>query len=161
MMSKQETGTGLDLPSSSVIKSQCVDDNGLNVVTVLEKFQEFMKEHYSTKNERFLEDHARFIFLTFLRPIVNGEGFVFKEPEVGDERRMDVVITFRKQRYVIELKIWRGPKQLSDGIKQLCDYLDSYSLNEGYMLIFNFNKNKQYETKVVENCRKQITAVFV
>ncbi len=161
MMSKEETDTGLNLPRSSVYKNDCLDSNGLNIKIILHKFQEFMKEHYSNKNDKFLENHARFIFLTFLRPIVNGEGFSFKEPEVGYDKRMDVVITFRNIRYVVELKIWRGQKQYNDGIEQLCDYLDSYSLDEGYMLIFNFNKNKIYETKTIKDCRKNITAVFV
>jgi hypothetical protein len=57
--------------------------------------------------------------------------------------------------------MYSGEKYLSDGIEQLCNYLDSYNLNEGYMLIYNFNKNKKFETKVVEGISKKITAVFV
>ncbi len=86
---------------------------------------------------------------------------MFKENVTAEDRKMDLVVTYNDKRYVIELKIWYGEKYLSDGIEQLCNYLDSYSLDQGHMLIFNFNKNKKYETIKVENCRKEISAVFV
>jgi hypothetical protein len=62
---------------------------------------------------------------------------------------------------VIELKIWYGEKYIRDGVDQLCDYLDSYQLNEGFLLIYNFNKNKSYEIQKLEHCRKKLTAYFV
>jgi hypothetical protein len=63
-----------------------------------------MKEHYSHKDETFLEREGRLLFLSYLRPIINGKGFDFKKPNVADERRMDIVITYRHTRDVIELK---------------------------------------------------------
>ena len=133
----------------------------LNIVMILQRFQLFMKEQHSSKDNSFLEKNGRLLLMSFLRPIINGKGFLFKENVTAEDRKMDLVITYNDRRYVIELKIWRGKKYLSDGVDQLCSYLDSYSLDEGYMLIYNFNKNKKYETKVVEDCRKNITAVFV
>jgi hypothetical protein len=91
----------------------------------------------------------------------NGRGFDFKEPNVSDERRMDIVITYREQRHVIELKIWRGPKYHQQGLKQLSDYLDSYSLKTGYLLIYDFNQNKAYKQEQIVFEDKQIFAVWV
>ncbi|MDM8526453.1 AAA family ATPase, partial [Desulfococcaceae bacterium HSG8] len=82
--------------------------DGLDVALILRRFQTFMKEHYSNRDEKFLEREGRLLFLSYLRPIINGRGFEFKEPVVADERRMDIVITYRNRRYVLELKIWRG-----------------------------------------------------
>ena len=45
--------------------------------------------------------------------------------------------------YIIEMKIWHGDAYNTRGEKQLSDYLDYYHLKKGYMLSFNFNKNKQ------------------
>jgi Predicted AAA-ATPase len=158
MLSKQKTNEAqLNLYATTKFK----EAGKLNIVLILERFQLFMKEHNSAKDNSFLEKNGRLLLMSFLRPIINGKGFMFKENVTSEDRKMDLVVTYNDQRYVIELKIWYGEKYLTDGIEQLCEYLDSYSLNEGYMLIFNFNKNKQYETKVVENCRKNITAVFV
>jgi hypothetical protein len=117
------------------------NDDGLDVTLILQRFQAFMKEQYSQKDATFLEREGRLLFLSYLRPIINGKGFDFKEPNVSEERRMDIVITYREQRYVIELKIWHGPKYHQEGLKQLSDYLDTYSLKEGYLLIYDFNKN--------------------
>ncbi|MCP4623900.1 MAG: hypothetical protein GY850_10255 [bacterium] len=79
--------------------------DGLDVKLILQRFQTFMKEHYSGKDAKFLEREGRLLFLSYLRPIINGRGFDFKEPNVSEERRMDSVIPHRHQRHVIDLKI--------------------------------------------------------
>lgn len=135
--------------------------DGLDVPLILQHFQTFMKEHYSRKDAKFLEREGRLLFLAYLRPIINGRGFDFKEPNVADERRMDLVITCREKRYVIELKIWRGNAYHQVGLKQLSDYLDTYSLKEGYLLIYDFNKNKEYRQEQITFDEKQIFAVWV
>ncbi|OQY47615.1 MAG: hypothetical protein B6242_04675 [Anaerolineaceae bacterium 4572_78] len=137
------------------------NDDGLDVKLVLLRFQVFMKEHYSNRDAKFLEREGRLLFLSFLRPIINGRGFDFKEPTVADERRMDIVITYHDKRYVLELKRWYGIKLHQVGLLQLSDYLDSYSLKEGYLLIYDFNKNKTYKQEQIKFQDKQIFAVWV
>ena len=56
---------------------------------------------------------------------------------------MDVVIHYLGKRYIIELKIWRGERYNAEGERQICEYLDYWNLNAGYMLSFNFNQNKE------------------
>ena len=119
-----------------------------------------MKEHSSHKDEKFLEREGRLLFLSFLRPIINSKGFEFKEPNVGDERRMDIVITYKDRRYVIELKRWYGQKAHEKGLQQLSNYLDMYSLNRGFLLIYDFNKNKEYKQEEINFQDKQIFAVW-
>ncbi len=134
---------------------------GLDVKLVLQRFQAFMKENYSHRDARFLEREGRLLFLSFLKPIINGKGFDFKEPNVGDERRMDIVITHKNKRVVLELKIWRGDRYHQAGLQQLSDYLDIYGLTEGYLLIYDFNKGKVYKEEQLEFDGKQIFAVWV
>ncbi len=134
---------------------------GLDIKLVLRRFQAFMKEHYSNRDAKFLEREGGLLFLSCLRPIINGRGFDFKEPHVGDERRMDIVITCRNQRYVIELKRWYGPKYHQKGLEQLSGYLDMYSLKEGYLLIYDFNKNKTYKEERIVFEDKRIFTVWV
>ncbi|MBQ9437888.1 MAG: 9-O-acetyl-N-acetylneuraminate esterase, partial [Lachnospiraceae bacterium] len=43
----------------------------------------------------------------------------------------------------IELKIWHGDRYNAKGEQQILDYLDSYGLDTGYLLSFNFNKTKK------------------
>ena len=40
------------------------------------------------------------------------------------------------------MKIWHGEEYNRRGEDQLIDYLKDYHLKNGYMLSFNFNKNK-------------------
>ncbi len=136
-------------------------DEGLDVRMILQRFQTFMKEHYSRRDAKFLEREGRLLFLSYLRPIINGRGFDFKEPHVGDERRMDIVITCQNKRYVIELKRWYGPKKHQEGLEQLSDYLDTCSLEEGCLLIYDFRKNKEYRQEQISFQDKQIFAVWV
>jgi hypothetical protein len=137
------------------------DNSRLNLRRILQKFQAFMKEHYSHRDRKFLEREGRLLFLSFLRPIINGKGFEFKEPNVSDERRMDIVITYRNSRYVLELKRWYGEKAHQEGLRQLSDYLDMYSLKEGFLLIYDFSKNKEYKEEEILFGDKRIFAVWV
>ncbi len=56
---------------------------------------------------------------------------------------MDVIIHYLGRRYIIELKIWHGDRYNEKGEKQISDYLDCFGITTGYMLSFNFNKNKK------------------
>ncbi len=128
----------------------------LDLDYILKRFQQFFKENYSHKDQKFLEREGRLVFLSYLQPIVNGEGYVFKEPVVGDDRRMDLVITHNSKRYVIELKIWRGEEYHQEGLNQLSDYLDIYNLKNGHLLIFNFNKNKEFKQDIIKYNEKTL-----
>ena len=74
---------------------------------------------------------------------------------------MDIVVTFQNQRFVIEVKIWYGEEYHQRGLKQLSNYLDTYSQKEGYLLIFDFNIGKQYHEEMIQYADKQIFAVWV
>lgn len=50
---------------------------------------------------------------------------------------------YRGEQFVVEMKIWRGNEYHTCGEKQLAGYLEDYQLSVGYMVSFNFNKNKQ------------------
>ena len=142
-------------------KADFIEGNGLNIEKVLLRFQQFMKEEYSSKDEKFLETNGRTLFLSFITPIINGVGYAFKEVQISEEKRLDVVITYNNNKYIIELKIWHGEKYHERGLEQLADYLDINGQNKGYLLIFNFNKDKEYKKEVINNARKEIIAVFV
>ncbi len=143
------------------IKANFIEGTGLNIEKILIKFQEFMKEQYSSIDKNFLEREGRLLFLAFIKPIINGVGFAFKEVQISEEKRLDVVITYNKNKYIIELKIWRGEEYHEKGLKQLADYLHINNENKGYLLIFNFNKNKEYKKEKLIIEEKEIFEVFV
>ncbi len=142
-------------------KNNFIEGEKLNLNKVIEKFQQFMKEQYSLIDSKFIEREGRLLFLAFLKPIINGVGFDFKEVQVSQEKRLDVVITYNKEKYIIELKIWRGEKYHEEGIKQLVDYLDIHGLDKGYMVVYNFNKSKEYKKENILVDGKEIFIVYV
>ncbi len=146
---------------TSIIPDFFDDNDNMNIEVIMQKFQQFMKEEYSYKDESFIEREGRLLFLSYLRPIINSKGYSFKEPVVSDERRMDLVLTFNNKRDVIELKIWRGEKMHQKGLQQLSDYLDIYNLKKGYLLIYNFNENKTFKTETLNFKDKEIYTVWV
>jgi hypothetical protein len=137
------------------------DDGTLNMEAVLLGFQAFMKKEYSKQDRDFLERHGRLVFLAFIKPIINGGGFDFKEPQVSEERRLDVAITYLADKFVAELKLWRGEKAHQKGLLQLNSYLDGQGLNEGYLLIFDHAEVKNWDSywKTIEG--KRIFMVWV
>lgn len=143
-------------------KASFIEDNGgLNIEKILLRFQAFMKEQYSSKDIEFVEYHGRLLFLAFIKPIINRIGFDFKEVQVSEEKRLDLVITYNNFKYIIEMKIWRGEKYHEQGRAQLCDYLDIHGLSKGYLLIFNFNKNKEFKKEKVIINGKEILEAYV
>ena len=119
------------------------DDHTLNMPLILDHFVETQRRVHGDADERFLEEEGRERFLTYLSPIINGTGTYSIEEQTRNQLRMDVVIHYLGNRYVVELKIWRGQRYNAKGEQQIMDYLDYFNLTTGYMVSFNFNKSKR------------------
>jgi len=130
-------------------KNQFLIGGHLNVRRILEKFVETFYYLYGDADEAFLEDAGRRYFMLFLKPVINGIGNCYVEPETRNRERMDLVISYRGEQFIIEIKIWRGNAYNERGEQQLSDYLDYFHLKKGYMLSFNFNKKKTVGVKEV------------
>ncbi|MBR0118816.1 MAG: 9-O-acetyl-N-acetylneuraminate esterase, partial [Eubacterium sp.] len=138
------------ISESSRAGSIFVDNGKLDVRLILERFVDTYHSIYGDLKERFKEKDGRELFLLYLKPIINGTGNYYIEAQTRDQRRTDVIIDYLGQQYIIELKIWRGERYNAEGEQQISDYLDYFGLDTGYMLSFNFNKNKETGVKQVE-----------
>ena len=161
MSSKTNTQTHYSLSEYTISKNFKLANNVLNMEFVLQKFQIFMQEQYSKKDRDFLERNGRLVFLAFIRPILNGHGYDFKEVQISEERRLDVTITFYQHKYVAELKIWRGEAAHEEGLEQLNDYLDRLKLTEGYLVIFDHKEIKTWHSEWIEYKDKKIFIIWV
>ena len=135
-------------------------NNELNLEKVIQKFQAFLKEEYSGQDQAFLERQWRIIFLAFLRPILNGSGYTFKEVQISEEKRLDVTITYFEHQYIVELKRWYGQAAHERGIEQLSDYLDRQNKKKGYLVIFEHKTGKTWRAEKIEYKDKEIFAVW-
>ena len=126
-----------------------IQDGKLDVRLILTRFIDTYHEIYGPLEEKFREKDGREQFLLYLKPIINGTGNYYIEAQTRDQKRTDVMIDYPGQQYIIELKIWRGERYKAEGEKQISEYLDHFGLTTGYMLSFNFNKNKETGVKQV------------
>lgn len=141
-------------------KNQFISQGHLNMRAVLEKFVIHFNDLYGDRSERFVEEDGRRYFLLYLRPIINGIGSYYIESRTRNMERTDVIVDYLGEQFIIELKIWRGDAYNTRGEQQLWDYLSYYHLDQGYMLSFNFNKNKKIGVKEVHlNGKTLIEAV--
>ncbi len=124
-------------------QSQFIRSGRLDMDLVLEKFVLYYTDIYKGYDGKFLEEHGRKIFLLYLKPIINGTGNYYIEAQTRDARRTDIIVDYLGEQFIIETKIWRGDEYNERGERQLKDYLDYYHLKKGYLLSFNFNKNKK------------------
>jgi hypothetical protein len=151
-----------DYKANRFVPGKFIDDNkDLNIIAVLDKFQELMQTEYRKEDEKFLEREGRLIFLAFIKPIINGVGNYYIEAQIRNNKRMDIVITYNRKKYIIELKIWRGQESEDNAVSQLCDYFDIQCETKGYLIIFSFNKNKEYKKELKQIAGEQVYEVVV
>ena len=142
-------------------RNQFIVSDMLQMDLVMKKFYEYFEEIYTETDHKFIEENGRKLFLLYLKPIINGTGNYYVEARTRDNRRTDIIVDYKGKRFIIELKIWHGNEYNLRGQKQLFDYLDYYKEDRGYLLSFNFNKNKQTGVNELEYDGKKILEVVV
>ena len=142
-------------------KSYFIHDGKLDMDTTLKKFVEYFDEIYGDNDDKFVEAYGRKFFLLYLRPIINGIGNYYIEAQTRDARRTDVIVDYLGEQFIIELKIWHGNEYNERGERQLIDYLEYYHKDKGYMISFNFNKNKKIGVEEIRIGNKTIVEAVV
>ncbi len=149
-LSDEEIKSSAMFNEGTLAKNIFVEDGRLNMRLVIEHFIKTYTQIFGPLEDKFKKKDGREQFLLFLKPIINGTGNYYIEAQTRDQTRTDVVVDYLGQQNIIELKIWRGQKYNSDGEQQLIRYLEHFGLNVGYMLTFNFNKNKEQGVRLVK-----------
>lgn len=138
-----------------------IRDGRLDMELVLERFVIHFTDIYGDNDQRFIEKYGRKFFLLYLKPIINGTGNYYVEAQTSDARRTDVIVDYRGEQFILELKIWNGEKYSEAGEAQLAGYLESYHLEKGYLITFSFNKNKKIGVRKVNYGDKVIVEATV
>jgi len=148
-----------------VLQNEIIKDGIFDMELCLKKFKQHYAEIYTDKDIKFLEADGKLIFLTYLKPLINGIGFYHFESETRDHGKMDLVVDFLKQQFIIEMKLWYGDKRHEEAYKQLADYLKSKNMDCGYLLTFDFRQQSDndasHETKWVNWEGKRIFDVML
>jgi len=129
----------------------------------LQKFAEHYAEIFNEGDIEFLERHGRLLFLSYLKPLINGGGFYHIESQFTDLRRMDIVVDYGREQFIVELKLWRGAQYEKEAYEQLLGYMESKKTDVAYLLTFDFRKGtkKQPKAEWVDFGGKKIFDVLV
>jgi hypothetical protein len=126
----------------------------------LRKFAEHYRQLFNADDAPFLERHGRLEFLSYLQPLINGSGFYHIESQFTDLRRMDIVVDYGSQQFIIELKLWRGKAAHEEAYTQIAGYLKSKGVKEGYLLSFDFRREAQERELTAEWVEKSGVRIF-
>lgn len=126
--------------SGYVEQGQYIHNGILDMELIMCRFSAFLKAEYRDEDGKFIENHGRLLFLSFLRPIINGSGHYAVEPQTRKNNRIDIQVFYGNQEFIVELKVWRGEKYEQSGYDQLVRYLEARDVKKGYMLSFCDNK---------------------
>jgi hypothetical protein len=122
--------------------SSVTAENKLNMPLFLEKFANHYYEIYHNKDIDFLERECRLLFITYLRPYINGVGFYHLESETRDGERTDIIVDYNSEQFIVELKLWHGDVAHEAALEQIAGYLESKGKDVGYLFTFDFRKTK-------------------
>ncbi|MCL1918073.1 MAG: AAA-like domain-containing protein [Peptococcaceae bacterium] len=148
---------------SKVLSYDVVHNGKFDMELCLRKFAEHYTELFNECDITFLERHGRLLFLSYLKPLINGQGFYHIESQFTDLRRMDIVVDFGCDQFILELKLWHGEKYKQEAYAQLLGYMASKNVNTGYLLTFDFRKgsNRQPCAEWADFSGKRIFDVVV
>ena len=148
---------------AKVLQQDIVEGGFFDMAHCLRKFKDHYAEIWNARDAEFIEREGRLLFLSYLKPLINGQGFYHIESEYTDLRRMDIVVDFGQEQFILELKMWRGEAAHEKAYEQLLGYMDVKGALEGYLLTFDFRKdaNKQPYAKWVSFGGKRIFDVVV
>lgn len=129
-------------------------DGSMDVKRMLEAFAQFYRENSAIWLEKFAYKEAgpHLLLMAFLQRVINGGGKIHREYALG-RKRVDLTIDWpygnkQVQRIVIEVKIHRSSKTLTDGLDQTAHYMDVVNATEGHLVIFDPNTQKTWDEKM-------------
>jgi hypothetical protein len=144
--------------------SELIINGVFDMERCLTKFRRHYAEIYTDKDVKFLERDGKLLFLTFLKPLINSRGFYHFEPQTRDNGRIDLIVDYLRQQFILEMKIWYGDSRHEEAYRQLAGYLHSKNKDQGYLLTFDFRKKRDdsfSECQWVECDGKQIFDVVL
>jgi len=106
-----------DMPQD--VHTEIIENGKFNMALCIKKFAQHYYELYNDKDNNFLERECRLLFLTYLKPLINGKGFYHIEAETRNRTRMDLIVDFGAEQFIVELKLWHGEQKHEKAHEQL------------------------------------------
>ena len=97
----------------------------------------------------YVGQHLLYAYLDHFVRIVGAD--MFLEVQTG-RGRIDLLLLHNLRKYIVETKIWEGPRYYQSGKKQLAAYIKLEGAVEGYYIVFDHRQNPEprAETEMVD-----------
>ncbi|GHV12457.1 hypothetical protein AGMMS49938_05040 [Fibrobacterales bacterium] len=119
------------------------DDGTLDMEALLKEFQKFWRANADEWEEKsdYTEAFPHTLLMAFLQRVVNGGGRIDREYAAG-RGRMDLLVEYGGQKYIIEIKITRYNKSIEsvkkEGFEQIRRYRDTVAPDApAYLVVFD------------------------
>jgi hypothetical protein len=139
-------------------------DGSLDMPKLMAGWQEFWREdgHLAAEGFAYREAGPHLMLMAFLQRVVNSGGRIEREYGLG-RGSLDLMILWRGERHVVEVKLRRDERTLAKGVGQLARYLDGAGLDEGWLVLFDLRKklgwSKRLFVREVEHEGKRVRVV--
>lgn len=123
-------------------------DGTIDMHKILAEFTQFYRENSAISAEEMLykESGPHLLLMAYLQRIVNGGGRIYRECALG-KGRVDILVEFKSQSIVLELKIYRSPKTVQKGLLQTAQYMITKGATEGHLILFD-KSTKSWDKKI-------------
>ena len=129
-------------------------DGGLDLGKLMAGWQEFWREdgHLAAAGFTYKESGPHLMLMAFLQRVVNGGGRIDREYALG-KGALDLLVTWKGERHVIELKQRRDTRTLAKGVAQVAGYARSLGLKEAWLVLFDKRKSVPWSKRLFRNKR--------
>ena len=136
-----------------------VDDltstNQIKMDSLLDNFRDFIARAgfrillVPDTPKEFIGQHLLYAYLDQFVQLVHGH--IYLEGQTG-RGKIDLAIFHNTQKYIVETKIWEGPRSYQARKKQLAAYLKLEGVNEGYYVVFDHRTEPEprLETETID-----------
>ena len=150
----RELTYGTQATMTQTTASYVAADGGLDLILLLEDFQDFFRQHSEHWEDRYgyKEAGPQLLLQAFLQKVVNGGGRIEREYGLG-RGRTDLLILWprgsRVQRFVVECKVLRRSLKstIDEGTRQTAGYMDRCGAEAGHLVIFD-RENGRWDDKL-------------
>ena len=99
--------------------------------------------------EEFVGQHLLYAYLDQFVQLIHGH--IYLEGQTG-RGKIDLAIFHNARKYIVETKIWEGPRSYQAGKKQLAAYLNLENVSEGYYVVFDHRADPEprIETETID-----------
>jgi len=124
-------------------------DGRIDMDYLMQDFQQFWRENSAIWIDRFYYREAapHLILQAFFQRIINGGGYIIREPAAGTGRT-DLCLVYNGKKYPVELKIRRGENTITKGIERTLQYMDTFGCTEGWLAVFDQRPEITWDDKI-------------